>query len=42
MIIGISLPLFLAIKLSAPVYYKIEKIDFKKISQQVEEDLEDE
>lgn len=42
MIIGISLPLFLAIKFTAPIYYKIEKIDFKKISQQVEEDLENE
>lgn len=42
MMIGISLPLFLAIKFTGPVYYKIEKIDFKKISQQVEEDLENE
>lgn len=42
MMIGISLPLFIAIKFTAPVYYKIEKIDFKKISQQVEEDLENE
>lgn len=42
MIIGISLPLFIAIKLTAPIYYKIEKIDFKKISQQIEEDLKHE
>lgn len=42
MIIGVSLPLFLAVKCTAPVYHKIEKIDFNKISQQVEEDLKDE
>lgn len=42
MMIGISLPLFIAIKVTTPIYYKIEKIDFKKISQQVEEDLNNE
>ncbi len=42
MIIGVSLPLFLAIRFTAPVYYKIEKIDFKKISQQAQEDADNE
>ncbi len=42
MLIGISLPLFLEIKVTGPIYYKIEKIDFKKINEQIEEDLKNE
>lgn len=42
MLFGISLPLFLAIKVTTPVYYRFAKIDMNKIKEEVEEDLEDE
>lgn len=42
MIIGISLPIFLITKITKPIYYQFEKVDFDKISRQVEEELKDE
>lgn len=42
MIIGISLPMFIAIRVTTPIYYRFAKIDFKKINEKVERDLEDE
>lgn len=30
MIIGISLPLYLVIKITTPIYYRFAKIDFEK------------
>ncbi len=42
MILGISLPLFLVVKVTIPVYYRFAKIDFKKIEEEVEEDLKNE
>lgn len=42
MIIGISLPIFLITKITKPIYYQFEKVDFDKISKQIEEELEDE
>lgn len=38
-IIGISLPTFLGVKLTKPVYYKFEKIDLEKIMHEVEEEI---
>lgn len=42
MIIGISLPIFLITKITRPIYYQFEKVDFDKISKQIEEELENE
>ena len=41
LLVGISLPTLLGIKLTYPVYYKFEKIDLEKIMHQVEEDLDE-
>ncbi|MEI3527219.1 MAG: hypothetical protein V8R15_04075 [Bacilli bacterium] len=41
MIIGISLPLYLVIKITTPIYYRFAKIDFEKINKKVEEDIKD-
>jgi len=40
-IIGISLPTFLGIKLTKPVYYKFEKIDLEKIMHEVEDEIDE-
>ncbi len=40
-IIGISLPTFLGIKITRPIYYKFEKIDLEKIMHQAEEDIDE-
>ena len=42
MIFGISLPMFLVIKFTTPIYYRFAKIDFKKISDQIDEELRNE
>ncbi|MBR6516860.1 MAG: DUF624 domain-containing protein [Bacilli bacterium] len=42
MLIGISLPIYLQVKVTAPVYYKLSQIDFEKIMHQVDEDEEEE
>lgn len=42
MIIGISLPMYLVIKFTTPVYYRFAKVDFEKINKQIEEELENE
>lgn len=42
MILGISLPMFIIIKVTTPIYYRFAKIDFKKINDEVERDLENE
>lgn len=42
LLIGISLPLFLEIKMTAAIYYKFSQIDFEKIMHFAEEDEEDE
>ncbi|MCM1260885.1 MAG: DUF624 domain-containing protein [Prevotella sp.] len=42
MIIGISLPIFLITKMTKPIYYQFERVDFDKIARQIEEELEDE
>ena len=42
MLVGISLPIFLQVKVTAPVYYKLSQIDFEKIMHQVDEEEEDE
>ena len=41
MIIGISLPLYLVIKITTPIYYRFAEIDFEKINKKVEEDIKD-
>lgn len=41
-LIGISLPLFLEVKVTAPIYYKFSKIDFEKIMARVDEEEENE
>ena len=41
LLVGISLPTLLGIKLTYPVYYKFENIDLEKIMHQVEEDLDE-
>ena len=41
MIIGISLPLYLVIKITTPIYYRFAKIDFEEINKKVEEDIKD-
>lgn len=40
-IIGISLPTFLGVKFTKPVYYKFEKIDLEKIMHEVEEEFDE-
>ena len=42
MIFGISLPMYLVIKFTTPIYYRFAKIDFKKITDQIEEELKNE
>ncbi len=42
LLIGISLPLFLEIKITAPIYFKFSQIDFEKIMHLVEEEEDDE
>lgn len=42
MLFGISLPIYLGIKVTTPIYYKLEHIDFEKIIQQVDEEESDE
>lgn len=42
MIFGITLPLYLVIKVTTPIYYRLAKIDMNKIAEQVEEDLKNE
>ncbi len=42
MIIGISLPMYLVIKFTTPIYYRFAKVDFEKINKQIEEELQDE
>lgn len=42
MIFGISLPMYLVIKFTTPIYYRFAKIDFKKISDQIDEELRNE
>ena len=39
MIIGISLPLYLIVKITTPIYYRFAKIDFKKINEKIEEEI---
>ena len=41
LLVGISLPTLLGIKLTYPVYYKFENIDLEKIMHQVEEELDE-
>lgn len=40
--IGISLPKYLGLRFTKPLYYKLEKIDMEKINQQIEEDINNE
>lgn len=42
MIFGISLPLYIVIKFTTPIYYRFAKVDFEKINKQIEEELRDE
>lgn len=42
MVFGISLPMFLVIRFTAPIYYKFAKVDFEKINRRIEEELENE
>lgn len=41
LLVGISLPVFLQVKVTAAIYYKFSKIDFEKIMHQVDEEEED-
>ena len=41
LLVGISLPVFLQVKVTAPIYYKLSQIDFEKIMHQVEEEEEE-
>ena len=40
LLVGISLPVFLQVKVTAPIYYKFSQIDFEKIMHQVDEEEE--
>ena len=42
MIFGISLPMYLVIKFTTPIYYRFAKIDFQKINERIDEELKDE
>ena len=41
MLFGISLPIYLGVKITAPVYYKFSKIDFEKIMHAGEEESDE-
>ena len=41
MLLGISLPIYLGVKITAPVYYKFSKIDFEKIMHAGEEESDE-
>ena len=41
LLVGISLPVFLQVKVTTPIYYKLSQIDFEKIMHQVEEEEEE-
>lgn len=40
LLIGISLPVFLQVKVTTPIYYKLSQIDFEKIMHQLDEEEE--
>lgn len=42
MVIGISLPMFIVVRVTTPIYYKFAKIDFQKINDEVERDMKNE
>ncbi len=41
LLVGISLPVFLQVKVTTPIYYKLSQIDFEKIMHQVDIEEED-
>lgn len=41
LLVGISLPVFLQVKVTTPIYYKLSQIDFEKIMHLVEEEEEE-
>ncbi len=41
LLVGISLPVFLQVKVTTPIYYKLSQIDFEKIMHQVDEEEEE-
>lgn len=41
LLVGISLPVFLQVKTTVPIYYKLSKIDFEKIMHLVDEEEEE-
>ena len=41
LLIGISLPVFLQVKVTTPIYYKLSQIDFEKIMHQLDEEEEE-
>ena len=41
LLVGISLPVFLQVKVTAAIYYKFSQIDFEKIMHQLDEEEED-
>ncbi len=40
LLVGISLPVFLQVKVTAPIYYRFSQIDFEKIMHQLDEEEE--
>jgi uncharacterized membrane protein YesL len=38
---GVCLPIYLIVKITYPIYYKLEKIDFKKIKEDVDDEMEE-
>ena len=42
LLIGITLPLLVELRVTKPVYYKLEKIDFEKLYDQIDEEIEEE
>lgn len=41
LLVGISLPVFLQVKVTTPIYFKLSQIDFEKIMHQVDEEEEE-
>lgn len=41
LLVGITLPVFLQVKVTTPIYYKLSQIDFEKIMHQVDEEEEE-
>lgn len=41
LLVGISLPVFLQVKVTTPIYYKLSQIDFEKIMHQVDKEEEE-